>query len=229
MHKDINEIITLFSVAGIKMGLVTNGLLLGRLRTDVLNKITWCRVSCCDERPFDQRAVDILHSAVERAPNVDWAFSYVVGESYAPANLASYLRFANEHTFTHVRVVSDLCDLDHVASMDFIKSGVAGTDDRLAIYQGRKHYDPGSRQCWISQLKPMIGADGKVYPCCGVQYAHIEQDFDMPETMCTGSAFKLKEALSKPFDGAQCYRCYYKNYNDILEQMITDIEHLEFV
>lgn len=229
MHPQISEIISTLYRWGIKIGLVTNGLLLHKLTQEDLRKITWCRVSCCDERPFEPSR-EILDVATKCGVNVDWAFSYVVGSRFDPDNLNKYIRFANEHDFTHIRVVSDLCDLEHTGDMDRIKSQIVEDDSRV-IYQGRKTFDKGQKDCWISLLKPVIGADGKIYPCCGVQYAHGDQDLDLPESMCMGSIEDIEIIYKKqiPFCGLQCDRCYYKNYNDILGMMMENTEHVEFV
>ncbi len=229
MHPQISEIISSLYGWGMKIGLVTNGLLLHKLSQLDLSKITWCRVSCCDERPFEP-SQEILDVATRCGRNVDWAFSYVVGNHFNPDNLNKYIHFANEHRFTHIRVVSDLCDLEHTGDMDWIKSQVDENDSRV-IYQGRKTFDKGQKDCWISLLKPVIGADGKIYPCCGVQYAHDDQDLDLPESMCMGSIEDIEMIYKKqiPFCGLQCDRCYYKNYNDILGMMMEHTEHREFV
>lgn len=230
LHPKISEILSyLHKENHMQIGLVTNGLLLHRLNAEDFSHIKWCRISCCDERPFEP-AQEIIDVATRCGRNVDWAFSYVVGKNYNPANLNNYIWFANEHNFTHVRVVSDLCDLDTCPDMSVIKSGVT-VDDHLVIYQGRKEYERGQKKCWISLLKPVIGADGKIYPCCGVQYAHREQDLDLPESMCMGSIEDLPRIYKEqvPFDGSVCARCYYKNYNDILGQMLEPTEHMEFV
>ena len=227
MHKDIQLLLDSLYNHKIKIGLVTNGLLLHRLKEDDFNKITWCRISCADERKFKS---DVIEDAVKIGKDVDWAFSYVVGKNFNADNLNKYIDFANNHNFTHVRVVSDLLDLQNVNSMDEIKSKVI-VDDSRVIYQGRKEFDPGQRDCRISLLKPVIGADGFVYPCCGVQYAHQSEDLDNPESMRMGRMEDIEEIYKKQkfFNGLQCYRCYYKNYNDILGQMVGEMEHLEFV
>jgi organic radical activating enzyme len=229
MHKDLPLILGILSQHHIKIGLVTNGLLLDRLTEKDFKKITWCRISCADDREFG-KAKNVIEHAVKCGRKIDWAFSYVIGKNFNPANLNKYIAFANEYKFTHVRVVSDLCDLDHCDDMSQIKAKVIEDDSRV-IYQGRKLFDPGQKNCWISLLKPVIGADGYIYPCCGVQYAHKEEDLDNPQSMQMGRMEKIKELChkQKPFDGTQCFRCYYKNYNDILGQMVTPMDHLEFV
>jgi len=227
MHKDIKLILRCLDDHDIKIGLVTNGLLLNKLNSDDFEKITWCRISCADEREFEG---DIIENAVACGNKVDWAFSYVVGKNFNPSNLNKYIAFANRYNFTHVRVVSDLLDLSEVKNMDEIKREVV-VDDSRVIYQGRKNFDPGQRDCRISLLKPVVGADGFIYPCCGVQYAHQSEDLDNPESMRMGRIEDIVSIYKKQkfFNGANCYRCYYKNYNDILGQMVGEMEHLKFV
>ena len=229
MHPDIKLIFNRLQFYYIKIGLVTNGTLLDKLGISDLNKITWCRISCADDRSFD-KTKGVLEIGVKRGMDVDWAFSYVVGKKFDPANLNKYIAFANEYNFTHVRVVSDLLDLEHVDSMEHIKSQVTEDDSRV-VYQGRKVFDHGVPDCRIALLKPIIGADGYIYPCCGVQYAHEQEDLDNPESMRMGRMEHIREIIGsqKPFDGSDCFRCYYKNYNDILRSMGEPIEHLEFV
>jgi organic radical activating enzyme len=229
MHKDISGILQCLSDYDIKIGLVTNGFLLDKLNTWDLKNVTWCRISCADERQFDILDPKIV-ATIEKNKNVDWAFSYVLSKFPDVANLIKYIRFANNHKFTHVRVVTDLLDLDNVTSMDNIKK-LIDCDDSLVIYQGRKSFDPGQKDCRISLLKPVIGADGFIYPCCGVQYAHQSEDLDNPESMRMGRIEDIVDIYKKQkfFNGLQCYRCYYKNYNDILGQMVGEMGHLEFV
>jgi len=154
----------------------------------------------------------------------------LVEQKFNPVNLNKYVAFANKYNFTHVRVVSDLLDLSNVSDMDEIRKSVK-VDDSRVIYQGRKNFDPGQRDCRISLLKPVIGADGFIYPCCGVQYAHQSEDLDNPESMRMGRIEDIVNIYKKQkfFNGLQCYRCYYKNYNDILGQMVGEMEHLGFV
>jgi organic radical activating enzyme len=229
MHPDIIKIFEVAVSYGIKIGLVTNGLLLHKLSKSALDRLTWCRISCADERSFDQSR-EIIDVAMCLGDRVDWAFSYVIGKNYDADNLNKYVKFANDHNFTHVRVVSDLCDLNNCLSMDEIKSSIH-EDDHLVIYQGRKEYDAGQERCWISLLKPLIGADGFIYPCRGVQYAHEVEDLDNPESVRMGRMENILDIYHKqiPFDGSKCHRCYYKNYNDILSQMMDKTNHLEFV
>lgn len=227
MHKDINKIISEFKRRGIEIGLVTNGTLLARLNQESLGSITWCRISCSDERKLNAK----IQETIQEASKIDWAFSYVVTSEYKVENLKEHIEFANKNDFSHVRVVSDLIDLDSVPSMQHIKDSTWRTDTSRVIYQERKGYSRGAKKCLISLLKPIISADGGIYPCCGVQYAKNNQSYDFPESMRMGDTSLINTIWQEQvgFDGSKCIRCYYDNYNQVLEGLLSDIKHLEFV
>jgi organic radical activating enzyme len=235
MYPEIDTALDMFHRAGIEVGLVTNGYLLEkRLSRFDLDKVTWCRISCSDDRGLETHGLrEAIELAVDKGPRVDWAFSYVLTKDFQPDRLADYIRYANRNSFTHVRVVSDLLDLENVVSMEQVKAEMEkrGINDSLVIYQGRKEYVRGMQQCLISLLKPVIGADGKIFPCCGAQYALEEPTLNMPDEMCMGTIDDLDDLLAhqKHFDGSICARCYYEDYNTLLNGAIHPLEHQVFV
>lgn len=234
LHSDLPSMLRMFDCAGWEIGLVTNAYLFDKLPTEALCRLRWCRISCSDDRGLETKDLgDIVEGAVNRGPMVDWAFSYVVTKEFNVNRLAQYLEFADENGFTHVRVVSDLLDLDNVPDMDIVKAAIkeCGVDDRLAIYQGRKDFTRGVKNCWISLLKPVISADGKVFPCCGAQYSLETPTLNMPPELCMGEIEDLDEIMSKQqkLDGSICYRCYYDNYNTILDSLLSPVNHGVFV
>jgi MoaA/NifB/PqqE/SkfB family radical SAM enzyme len=233
LHPRINEIIQHAAACGLKVGLVTNGVALSRLEPDAARCITWLRVSASDE-------ADNLHhwrTLPALFPMIDWAISYVVTAALDPRNIAAHVAFANECGMTHVRLVADLIDLAGVQGcMDRIRASLAtaGVQDARVIYQARQGHEPGARRCWISLLKPVIGADGRVYPCCGVQYAQSSMALDLPANMSMGGIDALRSIWTTdtppvPFNGAQCVRCYYGGYNAVMEAAQGTGQHAEFV
>lgn len=232
VHERINEIILACRGLGLRVGLVSNALEASRLTDDALRALDWARFSCSDELDW-KRTVAGIHDVVGRGPKVDWAFSYVLTRRFDRANLAAHVDMANRLRFTHVRVVSDLTDLEGVPPMAAVADGLReqGVDDGLVIYQGRKEYEPGAKRCLISLLKPVVGADGGIYPCCGTQYAEREQSLDLGAEMRMGWAEDVGKLWSeqRPFDGTRCIRCYYGAYNEALAAMLAEIRHAEFV
>lgn len=232
VHPKIKEIINMFWANGIKIGLVTNGLLLRHIDPRVLNKLTWCRISNGDFREMNKKYAEYLEKVVTSCPDVDWAFSHVVGRKPNIKEIARIVEFARIHDFTHVRLVADLMEPKKVP-MELVELELKDIGLSLdhVIFQGRKKPTLGS-DCYICYLKPLIGADCKVYACCGVQYALDPPSKKLPQELCLGHAFDLPKIIAnsnKPLNGNICKRCYYNNYNTILKAMLSDIKHQEFV
>ena len=228
LHPDINKIINYASGIGIKSGLVTNGILLNRL--DHHEDLIWCRISSADDRV---PSFDSIIEAIKINPKTDWAFSHVISRNPNYQTIRNIIYFANEHKFTHVRLVSDLCDLDNVPSMGEVASKIrnSGVEDSKVIYQGRKDSTKGTKNCYISLLKPVIAPEG-IFPCCGIQYAIHGQPRDMIDELKMGDLKDLPEILDKQkhFDGSICDICYYNQYNQILSLLKErNIKHANFV
>jgi len=226
-HPDISEMLKHFKLAGIKIGLVTNGYLLGKLSREDLSTLTWCRISHSDERRLTDKYRNTLEIALTMAPQVDWAFSYVLSESPNVDGVLEIVDFANVHGFTHVRLVSDI--LHPTADFEPTRKALAGRDHRV-IYQPRDTPSPANR-CVIGYIKPVIAADFNIYMCCGVQYALDPPSRDMPEQLCMGNAQRLEEIYSRPFKifETECVRCYYHKYNNLLLPIAEEICHKEFL
>lgn len=224
LYPEINNALRYAASQGIESGLVSNG-----TRMDWLEKqdaLTWVRISISDDRQLD---FDSIERAVRRNPDTDWAFSYVLTASPSYANLNQVINFANEHDFTHVRVVSDLLDLGRVPNMQDVKQSVI-FDDSKVIYQGRKEYTSGAKDCHISLLKPMISPEG-VFPCCGTVYAIAGQEKKHVDEMKMGELSELENIIKeqKRFDGSICDKCYYDDYNGALGLIMDEVEHENFV
>ncbi len=163
LYPHLQELFSLFKDAGIKIGFVTNGLLLGKCTYE---DVTWCRISNSDERKMDMDYYHTIAYAVEDNPNVDWAFSHVVSPKPNISEIKRIIEFANLHDFTHVRLVADLLNYKEVDLMQLkITLRDENVDDDKVIYQSRNTPLRGG-DCYICYLKPMIGADCNVYACC---------------------------------------------------------------
>jgi len=240
LHKELSEFLTDICRMGIEIGLVTNGSLLSRFGGKTLHKLTWCRVSSSDNLKTQLQRIGmsmkdwfkILADACHHS-SVDWAFSHVLTRNPNAALISEIIEFANDFNFTHVRIVSDLLDLDAVQDMTHLQEKMHqfGVDDRRVIYQGRKLYAKGQNPCYISLLKPVIGADGGIYPCCGTQYSLANPSRDYEPRMKMGMVDDLPDLIEKQrfFDGSICDRCYYQEYNNLLGLLLADIKHLNFV
>ncbi len=226
-HPGLADMIDEFVACGIKVGLVTNGLLLGRLeRRDAIRHLTWCRISHSDDREFDEAYEEALYQIV--GSTTDWAFSYVLSDEPNLSTIRNVVEFANLHEFTHVRIVSDILN-PQTENIETVRTALAGIDSRV-IYQSRDNPEVG-HDCRICYIKPVICPDWSIGPCCGYQYALDPPARDLPPEMKIGDARKLSElygAHRPPLDFG-CQRCYYMSYNRLLGSVVGNIDHQEFV
>lgn len=232
LHPNIKTIIEYFTFSGIAVGLVTNGLTLDVLG-DTWEEVTWCRISHDDNRDFDNDYIEEIKDVVNKAPDVDWSFSYVISPEPDYDTICAVVNFATQHEFKHVRLVADLLQTDKV-DLGKVKDELAFRDvfDNKVIYQPRNTPVRGG-PCRIGCLKPVIGADARVYPCCGVQYALDEPSRKLPEVFSLGDALNLGAIIDRysevGFDGSICKRCYYSGYNKVLTALMLEVEHADFV
>ena len=225
VHPKINEIIAYTGLRGVELGLVSNGVALDKLQSH--DNLTWCRISSDDSRVPSYSSIE---KAVKINSQTNWAFSHVITKNPNYQIMKDMTLFSNWHDFTHIRLVSDLTDLDNVPSMEEVKKNLIGIDDSKVIYQGRKESTRGIKDCYLSLMKPVIAPEG-VFPCCGSQYAIQGQDRNMVDAMKMGDIKDLPDILDKQkyFDGSVCDICYYQQYNDALKKLLDKPEHLNFV
>lgn len=231
-YQKLGDYIKLCNGKGIKMGLVTNGVKFRNISDDDLSLITWCRVSLSSEYKL---LTNQLKQKIKNNPRVDWAFSFVVTDKTDVGDIIEAVKFANKNNFTHVRLVEEIINGSSV-SMKWIKEELEAdcVDDTKVIYQSRKKFSKGSKKCLISLLKPNIDADGNIYACCGIQYASGKNpDLSFNPKYSMGSIEDIKKIWGKQkyFDGSLCEKCFYSEYNDILNMLwdSNKIKHKEFV
>lgn len=234
LHPNINEILEKIKDLGMKAGITSNGISLKNLKIGNLrNNITWLRISHSDLRDWTKEYQTEIAEILKYGPAIDWGFSYVITNNINFEMLKNVIEFSNEHNAAYVRIVSDLLNLDDVGDMASIREYLHShnVDDSIVIYQGRKNFHPGVEKCLISLLKPVINADGYIYPCCGVQYSKKEPDLELNKNMSMGRIEDLYDIYrnQKYFNGNVCVKCYYDDYNFVLDKLTTKIKHEDFL
>ncbi len=229
-----NEMIEYIHRLGIEIGLVTNGVLLSRTPIETLEKCTWIRVSASNVLTQQLASIGIglsewimrLEDRVINETNVDWAFSYVVSQAnaYNKQIIHRLLDFAEKNNFTHVRIVHDILNVRNILPLHL-------PDNPLINYQTRLNYTKVANPCLISLLKPVVAADGYVYPCCGVQYAlaNPSRTFERSMRMCHINHLEQHWYKQRFFNGSNCVKCYYNQYNVVLKAIREGVPHEKFV
>jgi len=240
LYNHYNEMIDLLADQGIQIGLVTNGVYLDRSSDKAWDKMIWGRISASDILPQQLEHIGsnmkdwLLLIDDVSGHDVDWAFSYVLGEKPNYELIKSLIEFANEHEFTHVRILNDIFQAEQLTnqmlSVEYYLKA-QDVDCNKVNFQDRSIFTHGMNPCYISLLKPVIGADGGVYPCCGTQYALEKPSRDYEPRMKMGEieSFSSLYEQQKFFNGSICVKCYYENYNLVSKVMFEGIPHGEFL
>lgn len=235
VYPELPKLLKYLKALNVEVGLVTNGSLLHKLSVADLNRIRWIRISASDVLHRQIKIddwFDSLDSAVLKDSSVDWAFSYVVSSTPQFHFMKKVINYANDHNFTHVRLVSDLLSLTSVPNMSAVQGGLLdlGADVSKVIFQGRKTFTRGFSKCCISLLKPVVAADGKLYACCGSQYSQKEPSKNYDVNTCMGDWRELPKLIENQqfFSGEKCVRCYYSEYQ-FLDDVMAPLEHTRFV
>lgn len=227
-YERLPDYVEWLSFRGVKSALVTNGVLFNKLKTtDFLKLLTWCRVSLSDERSL---RTDEL-AKVADIP-INWSFSYVLSNPDV-LNLCNAIRYANTHKFSHIRVVDDIIGDEKRPSIIGIKNFISeAVDCSSVIWQGRKEYTRGHKKCLLSLFKPNVDVYGNLTGCCGIQFASNPPalDFTRAFRLCEPDDIETTYKLQRYFDGSKCERCYYGDYNNVLNAIADSpaLEHREF-
>jgi organic radical activating enzyme len=233
MHPQINEIIeTLGAPVGVrdnnltsdwgnqysvrpKVALTTNGIYLHHIRPEVIAKLTWCRISLSSQyNLISDRTKDMINDIP-----IDWSASYVVDTQFDDERFQAAVALTELTHMTHLRVTADIL---MPQKLDWLKERFKAAPK--IIWQGRTETLRGREKCLISLMKPNIGPDGYIYPCCGVQYALDPPSYDFPKNMRMGHYTEANEIYhpthtGRPayFNGSVCVKCFYDTYNEVLQ------------
>lgn len=231
LHPDIYDIMSLFSRNGIEIGLVSNARKCLSWNWKILRRqpIRWIRISVSDEYP--DGLIDEFLNEAKILNATDIALSYVVTARPNPEKIRHMMQATNENGLSHIRFVFDI---NRSGKIDFnIRETISDMDTSRAIIQERSDYRAGNSNCWISLLKPVVYADGNIYPCCGVQYANEDAAAlgDMHPSFRMGNWTDANDIWRHQwkFDGSKCAKCYYYGYNEFLQATTERVKHVAFV
>lgn len=222
LHKDINNMLETAFNFNYKVGFITNGVALKKnVSKELIERMTWIRISlnCLDYVGNIDLDIDTLYR-----PTL--GFSYVWNE-YSTKEMIDKLKiYKNKYKAKYVRVVPDCRNVKFIEEyrekiMPLIEeSGIDG-----AFFQ-QKEYIPPER-CWAGYIKPFVNADGYIYHCSAnplidlkfnhkFRMGHINDIFDIWYD-------------PKPFYTDNCGECFFKEHNEIIENLLLEIEHEEFI
>jgi len=215
MYPDFDALIEFLVQRRIDIGLTTNGLLLKTKDSNILNALTWTRISLSDT---SLPHLKDFHTTIDNAPKCDWAFSLVCGTDLDTNYdiLSAYLHEYGDK-ITHMRVVNDILNVDDRVYNLIEQVKFSELDTSKVIFQPRTHPTRGHKRCRLGALKPVVAATGKIYSCCGAQYAIKGKERQRCDELQIGHIADNTSLSNISFDGTVCDVCYYNHYNELLD------------
>ena len=225
VHPHFVKIIECAYRIGMEVGLTTNGLL-PELLAEAAPFIQWARMSVTDSvGDYDVKHIMDFCKAM---PDVDCSVSFTVVPKTNYKVCRDICAIANEAlNISHVRFVADINQAGELGlELNRLRDAIAGVEAKVII-QPRNVWYHGRDQCALSLLRPQVMADGFVYPCCGIRYNHVALQGDIAKfRMCLWSEFHQVKA----FCGTICDKCYYDDYNEVLDRLtMGTIKHEHFL
>jgi MoaA/NifB/PqqE/SkfB family radical SAM enzyme len=224
LHPSLLSICADCSALGLDIGLVTNGKKWAKdgIDPDFNQFLLWLRVSTM-ETHHDVGQAEWLRQICAALPDVAIGVSFTVDTDVCLGLARRVCQLAaSQENLTHIRFVQNILDPE-ASPMKIVQDECEHITGK-AIFQYRSVFAKGTKRCLISRLKPMIAASGLVYPCCGVQYAGAGSELrTMPRRFSMG--YWTEYDNMAPFDGSVCAKCYYEDYNVILDGLTTPLEH----
>lgn len=222
MYKHLESMIHYCADMGLQQGLITNGKLLAKRSSDILNKLHWIRVSMNTLDYQESLSLPVIKGTL--------GFSYVMNEKTNQSILYALSQHVRRYRPAYVRIVPN-CQLTHYEQEMNNKtygSMVASWGDPY-FYQPKTFNTP--KHCYWGYFKPFLLHDGWVYPCSSVVLNdEAERSFHAKYRWEKAEVFEVvyKNKIA-PFRTDQCDSCVFSAQNDQIESILNPTGHENFV
>ena len=238
MYKPLPQLLGHLRQHGIDIGMITNGILLGKLANDhpgMLDQLTWLRIShsYLDDDNHYSGQNKISNFVIPKIAG-DISFSYVWHDKSTLQRLEQLAAISEENKGTFLRIVPD-CH-DPLAQQKFKEEIAPRIDEMLpgASFGQKKPYDIHNK-CRVGFIKPFLNPDGFFYHCSAAPL--YEGKFN-----AQGGAWRIgsmDEAKSiwphgwkeRRMDTSHCHAgmCFYSDQNRMLDSAERVVPHSNFV
>jgi len=226
----INELIDFAHTQGFHIGMNTNGFLGKKIVG--WDKFDWVRLSMntLDFYPIN-KAYPIEYIR-KKAPNLRLSGCYV-NTSKVEETMPKILEFANTHKIP-VRIVPNCIETAKkiTEQIKYLKTLIPKGEKY--VFVSDFNIELGKRRnnkCHLHLVKPALAPDGYVYSCPSSELAlengtKLNKDF----RICKGTEVFEYYSKGKAYNIPKhnCSYCKYKNFNEILEDVLTESEFNEF-
>jgi MoaA/NifB/PqqE/SkfB family radical SAM enzyme len=246
VHPNWEELLDYAQCLGMKTGLVTNGIKLKP--SPVLNRLTWLRISLdagsriTYETVRRHRGWDKAMAALELAgslkgPLVGVGF-VITAENWSEIADAAHLVKAARIPYIRLSAMFSHKGADYYKGLEgFIENerlrakSLEDSKFQVVDFFDNRVKDlematPDYNFCGFQQFVLYIGADQKVYTCCTNAYTTHGEIGDLREQRF---AAWMRSHRRYDFDARSCHHCQFNDKNKIINYMLSEPAHVEFV
>lgn len=222
LYPFINELIEFSIALNLKVGLITNGIKLNdKILINTIKKLTWIRISL--------NGLDYIKDITFEIPKeTTLGFSYVWNELSNIDKIQKLLEYKENYNAKYVRIVPDCRNVKFIEKYRKEILPIIQSKSENGLFFQEKDYTP-PKKCFIGYLKPFINSDGYLYHCSANPL--IELKFNPKFRMgkikdidCIWNNVKLKA-----FSTENCGECFFREQNEIIEEISNKIEHEDFI
>ena len=226
IHPNFSEILEYAISLNLTPALVTNGVKLSSIPSDLLNKLDWIRVSINASRDlykkihgaelYDEVMEGLEHISNLSIPNKGVSYIYCKLSSMEDTQLLidDLQKFHLDYFRFSIDVFSDL---------KFTISPLNLCSKSFPVISHSNRPTAIPKFCNIFYYKPVIDCSGLVYPCCTNMHR---------EVLPLGKVKDIKKIISNKnikLDLSKCLYCIYGSANDFIVNMDRKIKNENFV
>jgi MoaA/NifB/PqqE/SkfB family radical SAM enzyme len=217
MYPQINELIEYCFMKGLKIGMITNGVALRKnVSQENLDRLTWLRISL--------NSLDQMYSIDIPTIKGDLGFSYVYNDMSSRRKLLAMQAVKNMHKGKFLRVVPNCLSTTEIENFKQMARSLQPIYKNM-FFQVKDYSKP--KRCMFGYLKPFLNSDGYVYHCSAIPL--LNRKFDEHFRICHWSKAKKAWEAAKWFDTKKCGICFFRQQNELLEDVLAEVPHKEWV
>ncbi|OHE55879.1 MAG: hypothetical protein A2027_04300 [Thermodesulfovibrio sp. RBG_19FT_COMBO_41_18] len=235
LYPDFRHIVSSCYSRGLKIGLITNGLKLKDYQ-EILPFFDWIRISMV---ALDyQETIDLPDKFPD---NVTIGMSYVVGQkeyqgkrTYWESDTEQLLKiseYAVKHNVRYVRIVPD-CHSDFTEMLQLHEKYGLLCESLGHPFMFQYKLGKQAIECYMDSVKPWLDTDGFVYSCNSIPLnSNSGYKFNEKYRLCHWTEIEnyYKNRGNQSLKIDSCDYCVFTKNNEIIRNLLTPIQHGDFV
>jgi wyosine [tRNA(Phe)-imidazoG37] synthetase (radical SAM superfamily) len=226
-----------------RVGMITNGILVGKYVNDIYKSVDWIRIS------LDASNAD-MYKLIKKTNNFDKVIDSL--KMLTSVNGIDHLRIGVAYIITPesiegiteaAKLIEDIGGVDYLQFKDVISRGTTFDEEYRKMIETEvtlakssvslpvfytSHKTPRSHNhpnCLATNYVSVLGADGNVYSCCHLEY--------LPKYSC-GSIYNKSykdiwlDKTEMKINEKMCWNCRFMKTNDILHEL-DNIQDEDFI